>query len=206
MAGKAAFFAPLISTRPLRLLPPVIRILSIFPISPEGLSPDQAARNSLQIVDRHFKKESCLFEKMRNPSGLALTHFHLGNRELLLETIDQPLALNPNSPYIVGVAGWHMSLYGEWERGLQLLAHGMELNPCHPTWFHLVPFMNRYRLGEYELAHAEAQKDGDGIHQRSFDGVAEAVDNATFLGQIAQHEHTDERRRGGQQKQTDTKH
>jgi len=90
--------------------------------------------------------------------ALALTHFHLGNRELLLETIDKTLALNPNSPYIVGVAGWHMSLYGEWERGLQLLARGMELNPYHPTWFHLVPFMNRFRLGEYELAYAEALK------------------------------------------------
>ena len=90
--------------------------------------------------------------------ALALTHFHLGNRELLLETIEKTIALNPQSPYIVGVAGWHMSLYGEWERGLELLARGMELNPYHPTWFHLVPFMNRYRLGEYELAHAEALK------------------------------------------------
>ena len=90
--------------------------------------------------------------------ALALTHFHLGNRELLLETIDKTIALNPNSPYIVGVAGWHLSLYGEWDRGLDLLARGMELNPYHPTWFHLVPFMNRFRLGEYELAYAEALK------------------------------------------------
>ena len=51
-----------------------------------------------------------------------------------------------------------MALYGEWDRGLNLLKKGMKLNPYHPTWFHLVPFMDYYRRGEYENAFAEALK------------------------------------------------
>ena len=34
----------------------------------------------------------------------------------------------------------------------------MKLNPYHPTWFHLAPFMDYYRRGEYENAFAEALK------------------------------------------------
>jgi adenylate cyclase len=51
-----------------------------------------------------------------------------------------------------------MALYGEWERGLTLLGKGIKLNPYHPSWFHLVPYMNYYRHGEYENAFAEALK------------------------------------------------
>jgi adenylate cyclase len=58
----------------------------------------------------------------------------------------------------VGVAGWHMMLYGEWNRGRTLLTKGMKLNPYHPTWFHLAPFMDYYYRGEYEQALAEALK------------------------------------------------
>jgi adenylate cyclase len=90
--------------------------------------------------------------------ALALVYFHLGNKESLLKTIDKTIALNPNSPYIVGVAGWHMALYGEWDRGLALMEKGMKLNPYHPSWFHLALFMDFYRRGEFEKALEEALK------------------------------------------------
>jgi adenylate cyclase len=51
-----------------------------------------------------------------------------------------------------------MALYGEWERGLSLIEKGMKLNPYHPSWFHLAPYMDYYRRGEYENALAEALK------------------------------------------------
>ena len=66
--------------------------------------------------------------------------------------LKQTLALNPNAPYIVGVAGWHLMLFGQWERGLTLMEKGMKLNPYHPNWFHLAPFMYYYHRGEYENA------------------------------------------------------
>jgi len=34
----------------------------------------------------------------------------------------------------------------------------MKLNPYHPTWFHLAPFMDYYHRGEYENAYTEALK------------------------------------------------
>jgi adenylate cyclase len=90
--------------------------------------------------------------------AVTLVHFHRGDKELFLKHAEQTIALNPNSPYFVGVGGWHMALYGEWERGLILLEKGMKLNPYHPSWFHLAPYMNYYRLGEYENALTEALK------------------------------------------------
>jgi adenylate cyclase len=90
--------------------------------------------------------------------ALSLVYFHQGDKELFLQHVEKTIALNPNAPYIIGVAGWHMSLYGEWDRGLTFLKKGMELNPYHPSWFHLVPYMDYYRCGRYEDALAEARK------------------------------------------------
>ena len=90
--------------------------------------------------------------------ALTLVHFHRGNKKLFLKSVEETIALNPNSPYTIGVAGWHMALYGEWERGLDLLKKGIKLNPYHPSWFHLATFMDYYRRGEYENAFAEAIK------------------------------------------------
>jgi adenylate cyclase len=90
--------------------------------------------------------------------ALTLVYFHRGDKNLFLQHAEQTIALNPNSPYVVGVAGWHMMLFGEWERGLSLLEKGMKLNPFHPSWFHLAPFLDCYRRGEYENAYAEALK------------------------------------------------
>jgi adenylate cyclase len=49
--------------------------------------------------------------------ALTLVYFHQGDKDLFLQHAEETIALNPNSPYIVGVAGWHMTLYGEWDRG-----------------------------------------------------------------------------------------
>ena len=90
--------------------------------------------------------------------ALTLVYFHRGDKDFFLQHVEETIALNPNSPYIVGVAGWHMMLFGEWERGLALLKKGMKLNPYFPSWFHLAPFVNYYHRGEYENALAEALK------------------------------------------------
>ena len=90
--------------------------------------------------------------------ALSLVYFHRGDKELFLKQVEQTLALNPNSPYFVGVAGWHTMLLGEWERGLALMEKGMKLNPYHPSWFHLATFMDYYHREEYENAFTEALK------------------------------------------------
>ncbi|MGB5746264.1 MAG: hypothetical protein WBM69_04735, partial [Desulfobacterales bacterium] len=44
--------------------------------------------------------------------ALTLVYFHRGDKDFFLQHAAETIALNPNSPYIVGVAGWHMMLYG----------------------------------------------------------------------------------------------
>jgi adenylate cyclase len=88
--------------------------------------------------------------------ALSLVYFHRGDKEQFLKHVHKTISLNPNAPYIVGVAGWHLALYGEWECGLYLLNKGIKLNPLHPTWFNLVPYMDYYRRGDYKNALAEA--------------------------------------------------
>jgi adenylate cyclase len=114
--------------------------------------------------------------------ALTLVYFHRGDKELFLQHAEQTIALNPNSPYVVGVAGWHMMLYGEWDRGLTLLKNGMKLNPYHPSWFHLAPYMDYYRRGESENALAEAQK-------FNFPGLyLDPMMRAAALGQLGRQE------------------
>ena len=85
--------------------------------------------------------------------------FSPGDKELFPATrLNKALHSTPTPHTSSGVAGWHMALYGEWDRGLTLLKKGMKLNPYHPSWFHLAPFMDAYRRGEYENALAEALK------------------------------------------------
>ena len=110
--------------------------------------------------------------------ALTLVYFHRGDKEFFLQHAAETIALNPNSPYIVGVAGWHMMLYGEWDQGLVLLKKGMQLNPYHPSWFHLAPYMDYYHRGEYENAFAEALK-------FNFPGLyLDPVMRAAALGQL----------------------
>jgi len=90
--------------------------------------------------------------------ALTLVYFHRGDKVPFLKHLDTTLALNPNAPYIIGVAGWHLALYGEWDRGLSLLQKGMQLNPYHPTWFYLATFMDCYHRADYEAAYVEALK------------------------------------------------
>lgn len=90
--------------------------------------------------------------------AMALVYFHRNDKTLFLEHVKQVITLNPNAPYIIGVAGWHMTLWGEWDEGLSLLRKGMQLNPYYPSWFHLALYAAYYNRGEYENAFIEALK------------------------------------------------
>jgi len=56
---------------------------------------------------------------------LALVQLNRCQKHMELNCLEKTISLNPNAPYIVGVAGWHMAIYGEWERGLKLLKKGI---------------------------------------------------------------------------------
>jgi tetratricopeptide (TPR) repeat protein len=68
------------------------------------------------------------------------------------------LALNPNSPYTVGAIGYFHVMRGGFERGLPMLERAIEVNPCHPHWFHAGRVMHMLACRDYEGALAELEK------------------------------------------------
>jgi len=87
---------------------------------------------------------------------LAYVFFVSGRKVHFLREAEQALQLNPYAPDIIALLGWGMALYGECARGLPLLENGMQSNPSHPGWFHLVSYLNHYRQGQFSEAYYEA--------------------------------------------------
>ncbi len=65
---------------------------------------------------------------------------------------EHALRLAPYRPDNLAVIGMHLTLAGEWERGLALLAEAMHLNPFHPSWYHLVFSLHHLDFGRYREA------------------------------------------------------
>jgi TolB-like protein len=86
---------------------------------------------------------------------MAYVHLHQRDKAKLFNEIDRIITLNPNSSIMVALAGWLMSLAGEWERGLSIMEEGLKLNPYHPSWFHVPKYLYYYKQGDYEKALTE---------------------------------------------------
>ncbi len=79
--------------------------------------------------------------------------FQMGKVQKIKKDFELPLKENP----ILGVVAKYRTILSD-ETNETLLKKGMRLNPYHPSWFHLVPFFDHYRRGEYEKAFTEALK------------------------------------------------
>jgi adenylate cyclase len=90
--------------------------------------------------------------------SLAHVHFFCNDRELFLREAEIALSLNPNAPALIGFLGWLLALYGEWEKGLAILAKGIELNPHFPGWFHMAPCFYALLQEDCSQAYQEAQQ------------------------------------------------
>jgi adenylate cyclase len=86
----------------------------------------------------------------------ALRYFHLNQRADFLREIEKAKALNPSSPLRLGSIGYFLALYGEWDRGRQLLDKAMAMNDNYPVWYHGVTCAFYYRQKKYKEAYAEA--------------------------------------------------
>jgi TolB-like protein len=82
----------------------------------------------------------------------AMTHFFHGQRDLFISEADFTVRLNPNHAGAVASSGLFLTIVGESERGLALLEKAMRLNPHHPGWYYLGPFIETYRKGDYQEA------------------------------------------------------
>ena len=88
---------------------------------------------------------------------MALIHFLRFQRPQFLAEAELTLQLNPNHALYVAALALHFGMAGEWERSLTLTKKVMRLNPHHPGWYHLVPYMIHYRQGDFEPALIEAR-------------------------------------------------
>jgi hypothetical protein len=92
------------------------------------------------------------------------TQFVLNKKDKFFAEMDKTLALNPNSPFIIGVIGFFICLYGQWERGKALLDQALNQNIKLPSWKRGATCLYYYRKKEYQPAYAEAlQYDTPGL-------------------------------------------
>ncbi len=88
----------------------------------------------------------------------ALVFFLHFQRRSFLDAVEQVLRLNPNNTLFVAAASLHIGMVGEWDRAMKMIRKAMRLNPHHPGWYHILPFMNYYRQEEYGRAWIAAQR------------------------------------------------
>jgi TolB-like protein len=94
----------------------------------------------------------------------AWTQFVLNKKDKFFTEMDKTLALNPNSPFIIGVIGFFICLYGQWERGKAMLDRAFSQNIKLPSWKRGATCVYYYRKKEYQQAYEEAlQYDTPGL-------------------------------------------
>ena len=72
--------------------------------------------------------------------------------------IEHVLQLNPNNARALANSALFLMGMGQWKRGQTVIQRAMHLNPHHPGWYHLIPFLNHYYQGEYATALLEANR------------------------------------------------
>jgi len=89
---------------------------------------------------------------------LALVYkcFLYDEKERFFHLADRMLEKNPKSTLRLGALGFHLSLYGDWERGKQILDSVMQGHLEYPKYFHGATTLYYYRNKSYELALKEA--------------------------------------------------
>jgi adenylate cyclase len=71
--------------------------------------------------------------------------------------INEALHLNPNNANYIANSALFLVGLGESDSALNLINKAMRLNPHHPRWYHIVPFLYHYYQGDYTAAQANAE-------------------------------------------------
>lgn len=87
---------------------------------------------------------------------LGFKCFLYNEKERFFHLADRILEKNPKSTLRLGALGFHLSLYGDWERGKQILDSVMLGHMEYPRYFHGATTLYYYRNKSYELALQEA--------------------------------------------------
>ena len=90
--------------------------------------------------------------------SLAFKCFLYDEKERFFHIADRMLEKKPESTLRLGALGFHLSLYGDWERGKQILDSVMHGHMEYPKYFHGATTLFFYRDKSFELALKEAKK------------------------------------------------
>jgi len=84
--------------------------------------------------------------------------FLLEEKDRFLQEANHCLSINNSSPLKLGVLGFHLSLYGCWERGKDILDRAMNKNIGYSLYLHGATCLYYFRQKMYEQAMMEAEK------------------------------------------------
>jgi TolB-like protein/Tfp pilus assembly protein PilF len=90
--------------------------------------------------------------------ALAAVNFYERDLNGLRVAGERAVALNPLHATVTSAIGWMLAFAGEWDRGVELVARAIDLNPHHPGWLHNVLATNHYRNGEFDKALVQAKR------------------------------------------------
>jgi hypothetical protein len=90
--------------------------------------------------------------------ALSLVYHHLYRHEESCALAREAMALNPNSPEIVGQAATRLALCGRWDEAAPFLKWATQVDPDHPAVNHLLLALEAYRRNDKEAALAEARR------------------------------------------------
>jgi TolB-like protein len=117
------------------------------------------AEKSYQLMGTLVEKASKL-----SPNSLivktaqAFKSFVYNEKERFLYLADKCLSISQNSSLRTGALAMYLSLYGEWDRGKELLDKLMHQNIGYPLYLHGATMLYYYRKNEYKMALEEVNK------------------------------------------------
>lgn len=89
--------------------------------------------------------------------ALAFKCFVYNEKERFFQLAEQVLAMKPKGTFRKGALGFHMSLFGDWERGKQVLDSVIQGNMQYPRYLHGATTLYYYRQKSYEKALTESK-------------------------------------------------
>lgn len=113
-------------------------------------------KDPIEKALQHAEKGISIMPSDHRAWGI-LAYIYLLSDELSLarEAINRALKLNAGSPLNREIAGYVMTLLGEWEKGPTLIKKCIELSPNYRTSVHYALWLNRIRQKNYEEAYME---------------------------------------------------
>ena len=108
-----------------------------------------------ELIDKAYQLDS---NSILVNITLTFKHFVYNERERFFNQLENCLKSNPSGSLRLGALGFFMALYGEWERGKEILDDVINNNFSYPLYLHGATILYFYRKKEYKQALSEANK------------------------------------------------